>query len=373
MRNFKKYRSILLLTIPLLILFQVQLTNASSLDVISEKEIYSVSEEDAYKVAEKFLITHDLEDKIDNLVSVEAVYDLNDQKIGYYFNLINSYVLVSASKEYSPVFAAGGGKLSLSQIDDNGKLYYLGGLSLIKATNSDQVLEIINLKFANKPVSKKQYNLQKNPNSKAAWSNYLNDSRLITPLSILTEKKLSVDIFNQYDSNVNSLYRNSACGPTTMAAITEYWRTVKGKSLLDGLNTYSSKGAMINHFYSNHGGSLLGMSVSTLRSGLENHAGHGNAYSTATASVISGYNSYKTEINNGRPVAIKFDRWFTLFEPDNDYAYDYHWVVGKGYAYDVFDTMFIINNNVASTENGQTQYLDFPTNEPILTLVKFEI
>ncbi len=73
--------------------------------------------------------------------------------------------------------------------------------------------------------------------------------------------------------------------------------------------------------YANRGGTFYGMSVSGMRSGLENEViARGYA---ATTSSFNNFFSYKTEIDNNRPLAVKFDKYFTLFEPNADYAYDY--------------------------------------------------
>ncbi|MCM3749790.1 C39 family peptidase [Paenibacillus pasadenensis] len=195
----------------------------------------------------------------------------------------------------------------------------------------------------------------------------------MTTLAVATviEQRLSVPIFDQWDSVVDPSYRSSACGPTTMAAITEYWRLNKGKSNLWGMQSFWAKGSMINHFYSSHGGAAYGMSVSSLKGGLKAHASD-DGYVSVTGDATS-YTAYRGEINNGRPLAVKFDSYTTFFEPDHNYAYAYHWVVGVGYAYDTFDSLIIIHDNDGSTFSSQEKYFDYATNSPILSAVTFNI
>ncbi|PCD84347.1 hypothetical protein CNQ87_08180 [Lysinibacillus fusiformis] len=66
--------------------------------------------------------------------------------------------------------------------------------------------------------------------------------------------------------------------------------------------------------YANRGGTFYGMSVKGVRSGLENEA-IARGYS-ASSSSFNNFFSYKTEIDNNRPLAVKFDKYFTLFEPN---------------------------------------------------------
>lgn len=46
--------------------------------------------------------------------------------------------------EYSLLFAAGKGKPYMHHIDKNGKLYYLGNVTLYEADKSSDIVELIN-------------------------------------------------------------------------------------------------------------------------------------------------------------------------------------------------------------------------------------
>ncbi|WP_405175626.1 C39 family peptidase [Paenibacillus sp. FSL H8-0261] len=332
----------------------------------ASKEV-AVSLEDAEKVVETFIQTYSFPESIAQITSITPMYDINDVLIAYYYKFNEQYVLVSANKEYSPVLAASkGGSLEIAELNSSGKLYYLGGLSAAQALDSEEIInsdEDAKLKAS----SIRDEGLAKNPNADASWNHYLNNSAAKLEVS-LTQKKLTMTTFNQYGAGVTN--QPSACGPTTMAAISEYWRAYRGFSLIPSTYVYGSAANTINHFYNEHGGTVIGMWVDQMKAGLVLH--NGDFYGSASASTITSYASYRTEINNNRPVAMKFDKKFTFFEPDQDYAYPYHWTVGKGYAYNSFDSMVIVNDNTGDSDH-QEHFIDFPTNQPILSLVAFSM
>lgn len=349
----------------LVCVFLVNLPSLSMASVSDPVGTANVTREEADTVAALFLERHQFSEPFSSLISVEPVYNINEILLGYYYKFDKQYVLVSANKSYSPVLAAGKGSLEITELSNGERLYYMGGIEAVYASNSQNVI-LGDRENGQKVSAQSPLLLSTNPNAASAWDAYLNGSATAIGIRALSERKLTIETFDQYASGVN--HSNSACGPTTMAAISEYWRT-NGFGLLPSTTYYGSKAATINHFYSEHGGTIVGMSVAGVKNGLVAH--NGDFYRSATASTITtGYATYRSEINAGRPVAVKFDTKFTFFEPDRDYAYDYHWTVGKGYAYDNFDSMIIINDN---TGTSQEHYIDFPTNQPILSLVSFSM
>ncbi|MFF2015317.1 C39 family peptidase [Paenibacillus sp. NPDC058177] len=358
----KSYLMKSFLLVVFLILVIPSISEASSVEPVGSTK---VSREEADKVAVQFLEKHQFSEPFTALISVEPAYDVNEELIAYYYIFSDQYVLVAANKSYSPVLAAGEGSLDIAELNKEGKLYYLGGIEAVSALNAEEVMEK-NHQSDQKTFANSNTGLVKNPDADSLWDAYLNGSSFSIGIKALTEKKITITTFDQYETGVN--HSASACGPTTMAAISEYWRQYRGFNLLPSTIYYGSKAATINHFYSEHGGFIGGMSVAGVKIGLEMH--NGDFYRSASASVISGYNAYRNEINANRPVAVKFDKKFTFFEPDWDYAYTYHWTVGKGYAYDSFDSMIIVNDN---TGTKQEHYIDFPTNQPILSMVAYSM
>lgn len=80
--------------------------------------------------------------------------------------------------------------------------------------------------------------------------------------------------------------------------------------------------------------------------------------------------SYKTEIDNNRPLAVKFDKYFTLFEPNADYAYDYHWTPGLGYIYASTGTMLRVQT---LAPNSTIRDINYNVNSAIISMVSFSI
>ncbi|MEK3659567.1 Spi family protease inhibitor [Paenibacillus sp. FSL F4-0236] len=352
----------------ILILTMPSMSFASNYSVSNE---VNVSRDEADLVVGTFIQSNGFPESMPQLTSVSPMYDMNDELLAYYYKFNHQYVLVSANKEYSPVLAASpAGSLDITELNSNGKLYYFGGISAAQALNTEEIIINSSEKVNNESKSMVDSNvgLAKNPNSEASWDHYLKTSAERGTALAMMQKKLTMTTFDQYGTGVTN--QASACGPATMAAISEYWRVYRGFNLVPSPYFYGSQTNMINHFYNEHGGTIIGMGSATMQMGLEFH--HDEFYASADADPITGYSSYRTEINNNRPVAVKFDRKFTFYEPNNDYAYPYHWTVGKGFSYDNFDSMFIVNDNTGD-EDHQEHYIDFPTNEPILSLVKFSM
>jgi len=350
------------LLIVLLLLCVPSISEARSTEFTGKME---VSKQEADKVASQFLEDHQFPEPFSALISVERAYDVNEEFFAYYYKFSSQYILIAANKAYSPVLAAGEDSLDISELSKGGKLYYLGGIKAASASSAQEVKEK-NLESKQQLLIDSSPRLAKNPDAAFLWDTYLNVSSLSVGINALTQKKLTITAFNQKESGVNN--SASACGPTTMAAISEYWRQYRGFSLLPSPTYYGGTAATINHFYNEHGGFIGGMSVAGVKIGLEMH--NGDFFGSASASVISGYSAYRNEISANRPVAVKFDTYFTFFEPDWEYIYSYHWTVGKGYAYDSFDSMIIVNDN---TGTSQEHYIDFPTNQPILSMVAFSM
>lgn len=290
----------------------------------------NVSRDEADLVVGTFIQSNSFPDSLAQLTSVTPMYDMNDELLAYYYKFNNQYVLVSANKEYSPVLAASpAGSLDITELNSNGKLYYFGGIAAAQALNTEEIINnsIESGNYESKSFVDSNIGLAKNPNSEASWDHYLKTSTDRGNALAMSQKKLTMTTFDQYGVGVTN--QASACGPTTMAAISEYWRVNRGYSLVRSPYYYGSNANMINHFYNEHGGTFIGMGSATMQMGLEFH--HDEFYASADADPITGYSSYRTEINNNRPVAVKFDRKFTFYEPNNDYAYPYHWTVGKGF------------------------------------------
>jgi len=344
-----------------------------------------LGEDQTDKIVDSYAKLFHFEATSSDKISVMDFYDTEDNLLGKYYQLEEDgeqyYMLVSVNTEYSPLFAAGKGEIKINEVDKNGKLFYLGSLALFKAKESDGLVESINKNNKNKTKFKKSdFKVDKNPEAKEKWNKILGPqgSKNISIMSY-SEKTLDVDPFTQWETGVTK--PASSCGPATMAAILNYWKEEKGISQIRGLDYYSTKPHMINHMWQYHGGSILGMSISSLKTGYEVHVEESTDESDyqIDRSTFNNFFTYKYNIDDEEPVAVKFDKWFTLFEPDADYDYDYHWTVGVGYVHDgTTDQILIIQDNGVKYTDGtwdwsKEVYIDYPTNKAIISMVDLRI
>ncbi|AIQ72075.1 MULTISPECIES: C39 family peptidase [Paenibacillus] len=192
--------------------------------------------------------------------------------------------------------------------------------------------------------------------------------------------KLPAEPYTQWEVGVES--PSSACGPATMAALTEYWNTHFGADFIRGKGHFPSKAAHINYIYSHHGGRPWGMSVRCFTKELKNYIHSSTLPKDQQKLLITTFNDfevYKTEIDAGRPVAVKFDKWFRL-RWRGKFTYDYHWVLGIGY--EVFDdgerpTLIVHDNGVRYKDGrvtlGKERRIPYFANKDIITMVGLDI
>lgn len=193
-------------------------------------------------------------------------------------------------------------------------------------------------------------------------------------------KKLTVAPYTQWEPEVEA--PASACGPATMAALAEYWSTQRGCSFIQGESYFHSKAAHMNYIYGNHGGTPWGMSVGGFKKGIRAYidvlsmAEKGSRYKLSL-STFNDFDRYKAEIDADRPVAIKFDKWFS-FHWKGSYAYDYHWVIGIGYEEsDEGQSLIIMDNGVKITGGdyipSSERRINYGINKKILTMIALNI
>lgn len=374
MKKVVKFISLPLLMLALYI-FPVEV-NAAEKNInnkVSEAEIQNI-------LKQHFKEVFNLDDRTYKVSLTKPVYDINDEIIANYFEIRTNtnehyFILISTSSEYSSIFASGEDTAEFFILNEDAtKYYFVGGYTLIKADNSEELINYVSQKKKESSLTseiKESLKLQKNPD-RLKESNLdsvnVNNFNLITPTSV-GNTTLSTMRYSQYDSGINSLYRNSACGPTTMAVILQYWHDSRSKTNLNVYNSgYNSQGAFVNYLYYYRGGRPIGMTVGGVSVNLNNEA-TARGYSS-TSNSFNNFNSYITEIEAMRPVAIKFDTYFTLFEPTADYAFNYHWTPGHGYVSSSSAKLLTVQtlNSSQSIKN-----FDYTTNSPIITMVNFNI
>lgn len=385
MKKIVKFISLPLLILALYI-FPVEV-NAAEENInnkVSEAETQNI-------LKQHFKEVFNLDDRTYKVSLTKPVYDINDEIIANYFEIRTNtnehyFILISTNLEYSSIFASGEDTAEFFILNENAtKYYFVGGYTLIKADNSEELINYVSQKKKESSLTsetmtkessltseiKESLKLQKNPD-RLKESNLdsvnVNNLNLIAPTSI-GNPTLSTMRYSQYDSGITSSYQKSACGPTTMAVILQYWHDSRSKTNLKVYNSgYDSQGAFVNFLYVNRGGLFLGMSASGIINNLQYEATV-RGYSS-TSSSFNNFNSYINEIEAMRPVAIKFDTYFTLFEPNANYAFDYHWTPGHGYVNSSSLKMLTVQT---LDRNKSIKNFDYTTNSPIITMVKFNI
>lgn len=194
-------------------------------------------------------------------------------------------------------------------------------------------------------------------------------------------QRIKAEAYTQWEPGVAS--PASACGPATMAALAEYWHSHQGRRFVPGVRHFGSRAAQINYIYTHHGGTPWGMSARSFARGLRAYITQASPpeYDHSTTLKISLFNDiarYRAEIDAGRPVALKFDKWFSL-RWRGRYAYDYHWVLGIGYEQeqDGSCTLLVHDNGVRHPGGGYTpgkeRRISYAANKRIITMVSLNL
>ncbi|MEK3899645.1 C39 family peptidase [Paenibacillus sp. FSL R7-0179] len=194
-------------------------------------------------------------------------------------------------------------------------------------------------------------------------------------------ERLKAKAYTQWETGVAS--PSSACGPATMAALLEYWHSHRSRTFIPGIRHFDSMAAHINYIYTHHGGTPWGMSTRSFVRGLRAYIGSAlpllhNHSGLIEVSVFNDIGRYRAEINAGRPVALKFDKWFSL-RWRGRYAYDYHWVLGIGYEdeEDGSCKLVVHDNGVQHPGGGYTpgreRLISYSANIKILTMVSLNL
>ncbi|MBY0013843.1 C39 family peptidase [Paenibacillus typhae] len=193
---------------------------------------------------------------------------------------------------------------------------------------------------------------------------------------------LAAEPYTQWEPGVHS--PGSACGPSTLAAMMEYWHTRLGADFIPGSKHFGTKAAHINYIYSRFSGRAWGMSVRSFVRAADGYirsasGKDGNTGRQHAVSVFNDMDRYKAEIDAGRPVALKFDKWFS-FRWQGKYAYDYHWVLGTGYEEPEGGSgpvLLVHDNGIRLKDGGyrpgQERRIPYNPNQTVITMVSLNI
>lgn len=154
---------------------------------------------------------------------------------------------------------------------------------------------------------------------------------------------------SQYDQDIEPAQRNSACGP-----VTAY--TMIGHLL-------GACPASVSELYRTFGGTRLGLSAGRFIKGASKMLGSGWIVRRCSLDEL------KEEIKAGRPVAAKFDKWFS-FRWFGKYAFAYHWVPVVGFEEENGGTVLIVHDNGGRGRPSRILRVSYSQNRQILTFVR---
>jgi chaperonin cofactor prefoldin len=307
------------------------------------------------------------------------LYNPDDSLLGYYFKVEKNgqdvgYFMVTADKSYEPILEYGDGIYEdLEGVDSNSKVYYLGAGKAVVAKDKKELEDKFNKSKEHilrsleksgeknsedyKKLEKKTLkSIEKSEKAKERWDKYekqsatsvQDDSQLIQPLAG-TIKTLGVTRLWQRMSGVT--YPNSSCGPTTGAMIANYYSSLN-YGVKDS-SDYGGDAKFINHLYTEMKSGMFGTSMANWTSGMYTHLNHIDPSWTVIGQSANGYfTTYRDYIDHSRPVALRFDFWYT-----GSVDFTHHFVAGIGY--DTSDNTFAVKDpDGGQTNTGTRWYSD---------------
>ncbi len=155
---------------------------------------------------------------------------------------------------------------------------------------------------------------------------------------------------SQFDHDINSEYRSSACGPVT------------AYTLLNHISAYKTL-LTVNELYIALGCTRLGLSSYRLIHNLRKVLGSDWLVKRINIEAV------KELLTAGIPVAAKFDKWTTCHW-FGKYEFNYHWVPVVGYEEVDGELYLLIHDNGNSTRNSEVRRVSYTANKSILSFVK---
>lgn len=155
---------------------------------------------------------------------------------------------------------------------------------------------------------------------------------------------------SQYDAAIDHKKRGSACGPVTAAAIFNY---------------HENAALGINDVYRLLGTTPIGLFAWRLVRNFHKMAG--SQYAVQKTRSLS---EVKEELRNGRPLAMKFDRYFT-FRWFSNPLFNYHWVPLIGFEdKDGGDVILYFQDNGKRNRPSQIRTVSYNEHRSVLSFVK---
>ncbi|ETP68192.1 hypothetical protein G159_13365 [Planococcus glaciei CHR43] len=154
---------------------------------------------------------------------------------------------------------------------------------------------------------------------------------------------------SQYDAAVDPKKQGSACGPTTIAAILHHHEQID----------YG-----IDQLYGLLGTTPIGLFTWRLVRKFKKITGQ-----RYRIEKIRSLDAVKAELRAGRPLAMKFDRWFS-FRWFSKPLYNYHWVPLIGFEEKDGDIILFIHDNGKRNRPSKVQAVSYLQNQHVLSFVR---
>ncbi|MBU9673929.1 hypothetical protein KQ939_12390 [Planococcus sp. CP5-4] len=160
---------------------------------------------------------------------------------------------------------------------------------------------------------------------------------------------LPFQAMNQYGEHVPAAYRASACGPVTAASILRYHEGVAPG---------------IGPLYNLLGATPIGLSAFCLIRRLKKLTGP-----RYDIKRIRSTEQIKQQLDAGYPLAVKFDRYFSLRWYQKT-TFAYHWAPLIGYEETLDDLLLYIHDNGQKNRPSKLRAVSFRENQGILSFVQ---
>lgn len=162
--------------------------------------------------------------------------------------------------------------------------------------------------------------------------------------------QLQLQGLSQYDSSIRADYQASACGPVTAFLLLNY---LQENTLPDTPNT----------LYEKLGGTRIGLFTHRFVRNLRKILGPN--WQIEKCSLHTALD----ELKNGRPVALKFDKYFS-FRWRKKATFAYHWVPLIGYEIEDDELFLLIHDNGGQNRESKIRKVSYAQNASILSFVQ---
>lgn len=159
---------------------------------------------------------------------------------------------------------------------------------------------------------------------------------------------LPVTGLSQWDAGIDERLRTSACGPTTIRTIFDY---------------HGETDVAIDQLYRSLGTTRIGLFTWRLMRNFRRLSD-----GRLRAHRIRSVEEVKSELLAGRPLAMKFDRYFT-FRWRKKSVFAYHWVPLVGFEETEGDLLLYIHDNGGRNRPSRLQKVSYEANRSILTFI----